>query len=79
MKLLPIQHALVLHRVDPDRHVARFDSQMIKRDLFGTGGFGSAEAVLGGTARSECRDGRWLSGIGALLAVVVSLHLAKDQ
>jgi hypothetical protein len=51
MKLLPIQHALVLHRVDPDRHVARFDSQMIKRDLFGTGGFGSAEAVLGGGRR----------------------------
>jgi predicted DNA-binding WGR domain protein len=32
----PIQHALVLHRIDPDRHVARFYSLMIERDLFGT-------------------------------------------
>jgi len=31
----PIQHALVLHRIDPDRHVARFYSLMIERDLFG--------------------------------------------
>jgi predicted DNA-binding WGR domain protein len=32
----PIQHTLVLHRIDPDRHVARFYSLMIERDLFGT-------------------------------------------
>ena len=32
----PIQHALVLHRVDPERRVARFYSLMIERDLFGT-------------------------------------------
>ena len=32
----PIQHALVLHRIDPDRHVARYYSLMIERDLFGT-------------------------------------------
>ena len=31
----PIQHALVLHWIDPDRHVARFYSLMIERDLFG--------------------------------------------
>ena len=32
----PIQHALVLRRVDPDRGVARFYSLMVERDLFGT-------------------------------------------
>jgi predicted DNA-binding WGR domain protein len=32
----PVQHALVLHRVDPDRGVARFYSLLIERDLFGT-------------------------------------------
>ena len=32
----PIQHALILGRVDPDRGVARFYSLMIERDLFGT-------------------------------------------
>jgi predicted DNA-binding WGR domain protein len=32
----PIQHHLVLHRIDPERHVARFYSLMIERDLFGT-------------------------------------------
>ena len=31
----PIQHALVLHRIDPNRHVAQFYSLMIERDLFG--------------------------------------------
>jgi len=31
----PIQHALVLHQIDPDRRVARFYSLMIERDLFG--------------------------------------------
>ena len=32
----PVQHALVLHKVDPDRRVALFYSLMIERDLFGT-------------------------------------------
>jgi predicted DNA-binding WGR domain protein len=32
----PVQHALVLHRIDPDRGVARFYSLMVERDLFGT-------------------------------------------
>ena len=32
----PVQHALVLHRTDPDRRVARFYALMIERDLFGT-------------------------------------------
>ena len=34
--LSPIQHALVLHRIDPDQRMARFYSLMIERDLFGT-------------------------------------------
>jgi predicted DNA-binding WGR domain protein len=32
----PIQHHLVLHRIDPEQGVARFYSLMIERDLFGT-------------------------------------------
>ena len=32
----PIQHALVLHRIDPDRRMARFYALLIERDLFGT-------------------------------------------
>jgi predicted DNA-binding WGR domain protein len=32
----PIQHALVLRRVEPDQGVARFYSLLIERDLFGT-------------------------------------------
>ncbi len=32
----PIQHALVLRRVNPDRGIARFYSLLIERDLFGT-------------------------------------------
>jgi predicted DNA-binding WGR domain protein len=32
----PVQHALVLHRIEPDRGVARFYSLMVERDLFGT-------------------------------------------
>jgi predicted DNA-binding WGR domain protein len=32
----PVQHALVLHKVNPDRGVARFYSLMVERDLFGT-------------------------------------------
>ena len=29
----PIQHALVLHRIDPDRRAARFYSLMIERTI----------------------------------------------
>jgi predicted DNA-binding WGR domain protein len=32
----PVQHALVPHKVKPDRGVARFYSLMVERDLFGT-------------------------------------------
>jgi predicted DNA-binding WGR domain protein len=32
----PIQHHLVLHRIDPEQGVRRFYSLMIERDLFGT-------------------------------------------
>jgi predicted DNA-binding WGR domain protein len=35
-KRSPIQHALVLHRIEPDRGVARFYSLIIECDLFGT-------------------------------------------
>jgi hypothetical protein len=35
-KRSPIQHAVVLRRVDPDRGLARFYSLMVERDLFGT-------------------------------------------
>ena len=32
----PIQHHLVLHRIDPEQGIWRFYSLMIERDLFGT-------------------------------------------
>jgi predicted DNA-binding WGR domain protein len=32
----PIKHHLVLHRIDPERDVARFYSLMIEQDMFGT-------------------------------------------
>ena len=32
----PVQHALVLHRIEPDQDVAQFYSLMVERDLFGT-------------------------------------------
>ena len=32
----PIQHYLVLHRVDPEQGIRRFYGLMIERDLFGT-------------------------------------------
>jgi predicted DNA-binding WGR domain protein len=32
----PVQHALVLRKIDPDRGVARFYSLIIECDLFGT-------------------------------------------
>jgi predicted DNA-binding WGR domain protein len=35
-KRSPVQHAVVLHRIKPDRGVARFYSLLIERDLFGT-------------------------------------------
>jgi predicted DNA-binding WGR domain protein len=31
----PIQHHLVLHRIDPEQGIRRFYSLMIERDLFG--------------------------------------------
>jgi predicted DNA-binding WGR domain protein len=35
-KRSPVQHALVLHRIEPDQGVARFYSLMVECDLFGT-------------------------------------------
>jgi predicted DNA-binding WGR domain protein len=32
----PVQHHLVLHRIDPGQGIRRFYSLMIERDLFGT-------------------------------------------
>jgi predicted DNA-binding WGR domain protein len=32
----PIQHHLVLHRIEPEQGIRRFYSLMIERDLFGT-------------------------------------------
>jgi predicted DNA-binding WGR domain protein len=32
----PVQHHLVLHRVEPEQGIRRFYSLMIERDLFGT-------------------------------------------
>jgi predicted DNA-binding WGR domain protein len=32
----PIQHHLVLHRIDPEQGIRRFYSLMIERNLFGT-------------------------------------------
>ena len=32
----PVQHHVVLHRIDPEQGIRRFYSLMIKRDLFGT-------------------------------------------
>ena len=32
----PVQHALILRRIEPDQGVARFYSLMVERDLFGT-------------------------------------------
>jgi predicted DNA-binding WGR domain protein len=32
----PIQHHLVLHRIDPEQDIRRFYSLMIERNLFGT-------------------------------------------
>ena len=34
--LSPIQHTVMLRRIDPERSMARFYSLMIERDLFGT-------------------------------------------
>jgi hypothetical protein len=33
----PVQHAVVLHRIDPNRGVARFYAILVERDLFGIG------------------------------------------
>jgi predicted DNA-binding WGR domain protein len=32
----PIKHHLVLHRIDPEKGIARFYALMIEQDLFGT-------------------------------------------
>jgi predicted DNA-binding WGR domain protein len=41
----PIQHALILHRIDPEQRVARFYSLMIERNLFGRIGTRGRERV----------------------------------
>ncbi len=66
----PIQHHLVLHRIDPEQGVRRFYSLMIERDLFGTirlvrnwGRIGTNGQVLVETFDSEIEAGEALEAI----------------
>jgi predicted DNA-binding WGR domain protein len=68
----PIRHALVLHRIDPNRCVARFYSLMIERDLFGTtrlvrnwGRIGSNGQELVEVFATEIEAGHALEAIAA--------------
>jgi predicted DNA-binding WGR domain protein len=68
----PIQHPLVLHRIDPDRRVARFYRLMIERDLFGTvrlvrnwGRIGTNGQELVEVFASEDEAGQALAAIAA--------------
>jgi predicted DNA-binding WGR domain protein len=63
----PIQHHLVLHRIDPEQRIRRFYSLMIERDLFGTvrlvrnwGRIGTNGQVLVETFASEEEAGQAL-------------------
>jgi predicted DNA-binding WGR domain protein len=49
----PVQHTLVLHRIDPDQQVARFYSLMIERNRFGTITLLSSRAGSGRVAGRE--------------------------
>ena len=66
-KRSPVQHALVLHRIEPDRGIARFYSLLIERDLFGTirlvrnwGRIGTTAASWRRCSRPRSRPGRRL-------------------
>jgi predicted DNA-binding WGR domain protein len=68
----PIQHPLVLHRIDPDRRVARFYRLLIERDLFGTvrlvrnwGRIGTNGQELVEVFASEDEAGQALAAIAA--------------
>ena len=68
----PVQHALVLHKVDPDRGIARFYSLLIERDLFGTiwlvrnwGRIGTNGQELVEVFASEDEAGQALAAIAA--------------
>jgi predicted DNA-binding WGR domain protein len=66
----PIQHHLVLHRIDPEQGIRRFYSLMIERDLFGTvrlvrnwGRIGSNGQELGEIHEDEIAAGLALEAI----------------
>jgi predicted DNA-binding WGR domain protein len=68
----PIQHPLVLHRIDPDQRVARFYRLLIERDLFGTvrlvrnwGRIGTNGQELVEVFASEDEAGQALAAIAA--------------
>jgi predicted DNA-binding WGR domain protein len=68
----PIQHPLVLHRIDPDRRVARFYRLLIERDLFGSvrlvrnwGRIGTNGQELVEVFASEDEAGQALAAIAA--------------
>lgn len=62
----PVQHYLVLHRVEPEQGIRRFYSLMIERDLFGTirlvrhwGRIGTKGQELVEIHADEIAAGRW--------------------
>jgi hypothetical protein len=64
-KRSPVQQALLLHKVDADRGVARSYSSMFERDLFGTsrlvrnrGEIGTNGQQLARCSRPKTRPGR---------------------
>lgn len=66
----PIQHHLVLHRIDSEQGVRRFYSLMIERDLFGTirlvrnwGRIGTNGQELVQVFASEAEAGRALEAV----------------
>ena len=68
----PIQHHLVLHRIDPEQRVARFYALLIERDLFGTirlmrnwGRIGTTGQELVEVFASEGEAGEALAAIAA--------------
>lgn len=61
----PIQHHLLLHRIDPEQRVRWFYSLMIERDLFGTirlarhwGWIGTTGQELGRSSQPKSRPVR---------------------
>ena len=83
----PIRHHLVLHRRDPELHVARFYSLMIQRDLFGTvrlvrnwGRIGMTGQELVEVFADELEAGlsRFQRGGQRMLPVIPSCGLVQD-